>query len=382
MEVLFHLRYPKRDKSKATVYCRCTVDSVRGPEKSLNIRINRSDWNIAKQCITANSEAAQLQNARVNQIRQDFDRAYLELRKQETSITARKLIEAVFGNEKSVFRLSGLYKKFIERKKATTLNCEATYGGYDKRYNCIVKKIGDVLVADITDDCFIKMILALKKDYSNDYAVKIGQLLRSLLDYAESKKIIDKNPTKDFRLERKDDYDTTHLDREELARLIAHDFEGKRLLSEERDAFVFCAFTGLHHADYSLRTYKLIQHNNRTWLCGFRKKSVSGKKDKTYEMPLHPVALEIINRYGGVENLPTRNNTKRNLLLKTIAAHVGIEINLCTKIARKTFADYCLNNLSMRLETLAELLGHTSLDYVKHYAKITNVSIDKEMIFE
>ena len=99
-------------------------------------------------------------------------------------------------------------------------------------------------------------------------------------------------------------------------------------------------------------------------------------------MPLHPVALEIINRYGGVENLPTRNNTKRNLLLKTIAAHVGIEINLCTKIARKTFANYCLNNLSMRLETLAELLGHTSLDYVKHYAKITNVSIDKEMIFE
>lgn len=382
MEVLFHLRYPKRDKDKGTVYCRCTVDSVRGPERSLNLRIFKNDWNKGKQSVNPNSEAAQLQNARITQIRQDFDRAYLELKTLGNTITARKLVECVFGVQKSMFTLKGLFDAYRNEKQATTLNCKETYRNYGKYETILDRELNSLLIADITDDDFIRLLTTLKSKYSNDYAVKTAQYLRTILDYAIDKKLIQNNPTKRFKLERKEDYDTTHLSREELAKLIAFDFGNKRLLIEERDSFVFCCFTGLHHSDYIERTFEITEYKGRKWLYGFRKKSVGGKKDKPYQMPLHPAALAVIEKYGGVDKLPVRNNAKRNLLLKTITAYLAFEIELTTKIARKTFADYCLNTLSLRLETLAELLGHTSLNYVKHYAKITNVSIDREMVFE
>ena len=98
-------------------------------------------------------------------------------------------------------------------------------------------------------------------------------------------------------------------------------------------------------------------------------------------MLLHPIALSIIKKYGGIDGLPKRNNAQRNINLKLIAHYVGLRQHLTTKIARKTFASYCLNDLRMRLETVAAVLGHNSLNFVRHYAQINNRTIEDEMKF-
>ena len=155
----------------------------------------------------------------------------------------------------------------------------------------------------------------------------------------------------------------------------------KKCLSEERDMFVWACYTGQHHGDYIQKSYEIFEYNGKMWLSGFRLKSEGGRKNKPYYMPLHPIALQILERYGSIEKLPVRNNSKRNVNLKVIAAYIGINQNLTTKVARKTLANYCLNDLSMRAETVAAVLGHSSTKHLKHYAKISNESICREMTF-
>jgi len=183
--------------------------------------------------------------------------------------------------------------------------------------------------------------------------------------------------------------DTTHLELDDVKKLFEYDFSQLKIfpektlkvLEEERDAIVFCCFTGMHHIDYVSKRYEIFAHNGRWWLRGFRVKSAEGVLDKLYELPLHPIAQAIINKYRGIENLPIRDNSDRNKRLKLIASIVGIQINLTTKVARKTMAHYCLNILRMRQETVAAVLGLKSTKYLKHYARITSESIDAEMHF-
>ncbi|TDB63318.1 site-specific integrase [Arundinibacter roseus] len=392
MEILFRLRTSKRDKSMGAIYCRVTVNGVRAPEKSLAIRIQKKDWDSKRQRVTPNNESSQISNARLTQVKQDFDAAYLELRRDEESITARKLVSLVFG-AKSLQNLSELFERYIQEKKTIQVvseNSEKADRKYKNNIMRFFKEIGqsDPLVEDISDEVFLRFLRWLKNQYSTNYAVKNAQLLKTLVKYADAKGVIEKNPLEKIPLKKDTTYDTTHLTQEQVAKLIQFDFSNlplrentKELLETERDAFVFCCYTGQHHTDYTNKEFTIEERNGRLWLTGYRVKSVGGKKDKRYSMPLHPIAVAILQKYGGLEGLPTRNNAKRNLVIKTIGAYVGLNVYLSTKIARKTFANYCLNVLRMRYETVATLLGHTSTEFVKHYAEITDESVDAEMQF-
>nr|WP_229253739.1 site-specific integrase [Dyadobacter sp. NIV53] len=228
-----------------------------------------------------------------------------------------------------------------------------------------------------------------KRKYAQDYAVKIVQFFRSIYTYAVSKGMVEKNPLTSIRLEKLGEYDTTHLTQDEVKRISNFNFyklnlpaESLKVLDEERDALIFTCYTGLHHSDYKNGAFELIEYNGRTWISGYRVKSKGGRRDKPYSIPLHPLALAIVDKYGGIDKLPKRNNSKRNQILKNIAAYTNIKVNLTTKIARKTLADYCLNTLQMRQEVLASILGHVSTKFIKHYAKISNSSIDEAMQFD
>jgi len=392
MEVLFRLRSSKRDKSLGTVYCRVTVNGLRAPEKSLGIKISKKDWDSKRQRITPNDESCQISNARLTQVKQDFDTSYLELRKAEETITARKLVSRVFGT-KSLQTLSEIFERYLQEKKTiqvVSINSENADRKYLRNIQRFFKEIGqsDPLMEDISDEVFLRFLRWLKNQYCTNYAVKNAQLLKTLVKYALNKEVVERNPVEKIPLIKDNTYDTTHLTQRQVEQMMQFDFSSlplrkstREMLEMERDAFVFCCYTGQHHTDYSKKEFIIHEQNGRLWLTGYRVKSVGGKKDKRYSMPLHPTAIKILNKYGSLSALPTRNNAKRNLVIKTIGAYVGLNIYLSTKIARKTFANYCLNVLRMRYETVASLLGHTSTEFVKHYAEITDESVDAEMQF-
>ena len=202
---------------------------------------------------------------------------------------------------------------------------------------------------------------------------------------AENSHLIDKNLLKGYKLFDNNFYDTAHLTITEVHNLVNADFSSlvihektTQALREEADIFVFSCFTAQHHSDLKERNYELFKHptDGRIWL--------KGKRIKTgvaYSMPLHPIALAIVDKYGGINNLPVKANTNRNDHLKHIAIHCGIKIRLTTKVGRKTFANYALNTLRMREETVAAVMGLQNTKFVKRYAKITEESIAAEYRF-
>ncbi len=363
---------------------------MRGPDKSTNIKINRVDWDPIRQHIKSSAENCSTGNARLTSIRGAIDVAYLKLGRDATAL---KIVNAVFSDETfgKPKAISDVQSMYVEFKKATTENSENTYKKYDRYLKNFIKYNSgrDKYVADITEQTYLRYCIWLKEQFnSRDYVAKNAQHLRTLLSLAANKGMINGNPAELVMLKKEDHIDTTHLSFREVQAMWEYDFSclplssaSKAVLVEERDAFVFCCFTGQHHIDYSTKDYELYYSGGRMWLRGYRVKSIEGIRDKLYEMPLHPMAEAVIRKYGDIDKLPTRNNAERNIRLKTIAAYCGLKINLSTKIARKTMANYCLNTLRMRQETVAAVLGLKSTKYLKHYAKITNESINAEMQF-
>ncbi|TAH15469.1 MAG: hypothetical protein EAZ14_01860 [Runella slithyformis] len=386
MEVLFFLRTSRANKQKATIYARCTLDGERGPEKSLNIRLNKSEWNATKQEVASKDTSAnKITNLKLKEVRTSFEAAFFQLYQTGQEITAQKLVGMVFGQPETEApgqSLSAIYERFLNDQRNISLVGPGSYSVYKRHFNNLQKALDGVPLNGMNHEGFLKMVANLRqKGLSNNYIAANVSFFRRLVEYGHLHQMIQRPPVGYNTIRRKNEYDITHLEQDEVRRLIAFDFSASPELAKERDSFVFCCFTGLHHSDYAERTFEIHDTTAGKWLKGYRKKSNEGRKNKPYEMPLHPVAAQIVERYGGLEKLPATSNKQRNINLKLLAAHLGFGLNLTTKIARKTFTNYCLNTLGMSLEATAAVLGHTSLNSVKYYAKVNNERIAREMIF-
>jgi hypothetical protein len=74
-------------------------------------------------------------------------------------------------------------------------------------------------------------------------------------------------------------------------------------------------------------------------------------------------------------------NQKMNSYLKEIVDFCGIRKNLTTHLARHTFASVIAlaNNNNVSLPNVAKMLGHAGTNVTKHYAKILDSSIMRDM---
>lgn len=394
VSVLCRLKTTGADKNRGILYLRVTVNGHRGPERSTGIRITKADWNAKSQTITTADRESQLHNARLAELKTAILDAQRELEQRGETITAQKLLERGFGQRNTSATIGDIFRDYIAETKATRLISPKTLQTFHKYFNNVSEYFTEnghknPLLEDITKDKFQGLIVWLRDRYKQDYAVKNAQFLRRLVAYAQANGKLDRNPLTTIRLEKANEYDTTHLTQDQVQQLAAFDFtaltlpaESIRVLNEERDAFVWTSYTGQHHVDYINADFTISKQNGRIWLSGHRVKSRGGRKDKPYSIPLHPLAIAILDKYGSVKNLPKRNNAKRNRVLKEIAAYVGLNVHLTTKTARKTLAGYCLNDLNAGIEVVAAILGHTSLKYVQYYAAITKQSIDRAIQFE
>lgn len=110
------------------------------------------------------------------------------------------------------------------------------------------------------------------------------------------------------------------------------------------------------------------------------------KNDTLSRIPLLPSALEIMERYH--ENpqcqcddrvLPVLSNQKMNAYLKEIADLSGISKVLTFHIARHTFATTITLNNGVPIESVAKMMGHTSIKTTQIYAKVMDHKISEDM---
>ncbi len=181
-----------------------------------------------------------------------------------------------------------------------------------------------------------------------------------------------------FRLE---EVQRDFLESHELKQLIEKRLDIPRL-ELVRDVFVFCCFTGLAFTDVTQLNADHISidiHGNK-WIRKPRQKTKN-----MCNIPLMEVPLRIIEKYKDHKQckvkgclLPVPSNQKMNAYLKEIGNLCGFKKLLTSHTARHTFATFTLAN-GVSIENVAKMLGHSDTKMTRHYTKVLDSSILRDM---
>lgn len=171
------------------------------------------------------------------------------------------------------------------------------------------------------------------------------------------------------------------LTKGELERMSRKKF-GVERLDQVRDVFLFSCYTGLAYVDvHQLKRSEIITGiDGGLWIHTHRQKT-----DALSRIPVLLHALSIIKLYENHPEcmvkdtlLPVMTNQKMNAYLKEIADLCRIN-KVLTHIARHTFATTVTLNNGVSFETVAKMMGHTSIKTTQIYAKVMNHKISSDM---
>jgi site-specific recombinase XerD len=103
-------------------------------------------------------------------------------------------------------------------------------------------------------------------------------------------------------------------------------------------------------------------------------------------IPLLDVPIRLLEKYAnhdrvktGKALLPVPTNQKMNAYLKEIADLCGINKKLTTHAARHTFATTVTLSNHVSMESVSKMLGHTSINMTRKYARIADKLISEDM---
>lgn len=387
LRILYVLEKNKiRQGGKAPIYCRLTFLKKR-KQFATGLFIKPDHWSSKRQKTHPPDKNNNYVNTQLSLISQKINEAFLFLQvssavfdvediylqyKGESIKKNKTLLEVFSEHNEQMQRLVGVdyakstYSKFIEVNKHTVNFIKHKYG---KR---------DILLESLPNDFLQEFDFYLKSEFKHKQITvnKSIQRLRKIIKLAVAKGYLDKDP---FILYKPKPYKTeiVFLNKAELNNLEQFQFAQLRL-SQVRDMFIFCCYTGLAYAEMkSLSEKHLVKgFDGKTWIKMYRKKTGS-----MVSLPLLAKPEKIIKKYKtDKELLPVISNQKFNSYLKEIAEVVGISKKLTHHVARKTFATTILLFNKVPMEIVSELLGHSRIGITQqHYAKIVQKSVSDEM---
>ena len=172
------------------------------------------------------------------------------------------------------------------------------------------------------------------------------------------------------------------LTEHELNRIVSKKFTSERL-SQVRDVFLFCCYTGLAFVDVEkLKPSEIgIGIDGTKWIFTHRQKT-----DALSRIPLLSVAIDILEKYKNHHDcinsgkvLPVLSNQKYNDYLKEIAGICSINKKFTTHTARHTFATTVTLSNGVPMESVSKMLGHKNLKTTQHYARVLDRKLSDDM---
>lgn len=218
-----------------------------------------------------------------------------------------------------------------------------------------------------------KDVLIKFEDYCRDKGNKpntiwgASKFIKTVLNAAFIDGVISSNRIKGFKGVRYSDPLRTILNEDEIK--LIEDFADNKLnplkLRDVASWFVFGCYTGLRFSD--MARFK-----------GFVNDRVLLKTAKTGEVVSIVATDKIKVAYARIEKSMI-SNQKFNDFLKTICASLGIEKRVTAHLSRHSFAVAYLQR-GGRIEVLSKILGHGAIKTTSIYAKLSNLTIDAEML--
>ena len=389
--ILFFIKKSKLLKNgEAPICMRITVNGQRA-EIQIKRSVEVSKWNSQKECTAGKDRKAMELNHYLDTVRTKVLKIHRELEQDGKPITADILKRRYYGEGDSPKMLLEVFRE--HNRKYRELMGKDYVAGTVLRYErtaryleeLLQKEYGmnDIPLKEINHEFITKFehYVKTEKSCAQNAAVKYLKNLKKIIKAALVNKWITDDPFLEIHF-KQTRTNRAFLTEEELGILLKKEFTIPRLQTV-RDIFVFCALTGLAFTDVQhLRHDHIIKDGNgEYWIRKAREKT-----DNMCDIPLLDIPRMILEKYKGHPEcmkkgvlLPVPSNQRMNSYLKEIADTCGITKPLSTHVARHSYAtSICLAN-GVSMENVAKMLGHTDTSVTKHYARVLDQNIFKDM---
>lgn len=391
--VTFRLNHQRAKDGEAPIYVKMYLDG-KPSEMATGYSINPKFWIKDDYEVKSSHPNYNFYNVKLAEIKSDLIRQFLLLTLSSSQVLAIELKRKFLKIEDKP-----IYKTICEAFDYHNIKVEqlVTVGKLSSethlRYKITKNKIIDFMKATygvsdmplpqlrlsfVTD---LEHYLLTKQKLHNNTTYKYIKNLKKIISMAVNNDWMPKNPFTQFKCQ----YhwkDREVLNQEEIDIIINKEFSTPRL-SEVRDVFIFCCYTGFAYADiFKFENDAVIRGlDGEYWLKTNRQKS--GVKES---VPLLPIALAIIKKYSDntycVTNnklLPVNSNQRYNAYIKEIADLCGIKKHLTTHIARHTFATTITLSNGVPIESVSSMLGHKNIKTTQIYAKVVEQKVSDDM---
>lgn len=273
------------------------------------------------------------------------------------------------------YTINDLLKDYL-KILAKRVDVDMTMGVYEKYKQAsyfILKHIdGNQEVTALTPAFIQNLVADTYATYKVSTAIGYITKFKTFVKYAMDNNKLKVNPFQNIKLKR-EKTNIVYLTESELERIYNLDIDNESL-SNIRDAFVLQACTGLAYCDiYSLEPSDIHVTDNGTHYINKQRH----KTGSQFVSVILPMGVEILKKHD--YKLKIISCQKYNAMLKTIQVLAGIDKNMTTHLARKTYATTLINR-GVRIEAVSRALGHSNIKITQAaYSQLLNSSIIKEI---
>jgi len=390
-KVLFYIKRTKKKRDGTVpIYARLTVNGLRA-EFGLQKSIKEEQWNKEKGCVKGSSSETRRFNLSLDLVKNKLYGYKLQLEEESKEVTAEALKNAYLGIEDDPKTILGIFYEHNDRCKGL-IGIDFAHGTYERYVTCVkhverfikhkykrddlsIKEVNPVFIRDF------EFYLKTTRKCCNNTAVKYIKNFKKIVRIALSNGWLKADPFANIKFHL-DDVDLDFLTEEELNKVMNKHFDIERL-EQVKNIYLFCCFTGLAFVDVKSLSYSDIQDvNGKLWIKKRRQKTKNW-----CNIPILEPAIQIMNKYKNhpdcIKNdriLPVLTNQKMNAYLKEIADLCGINKKLSTHTARHTFATTVTLANHISIEVVSKMLGHSSINMTKKYARVVDDLISKDMM--
>ena len=389
--ISFYVRRTRPNKHGEVPVCvRITVNGQRA-DTTIRKSILPDQWDAIRGQASPRTTLGKAINLYIDTVRARIIRIHRDLEMDEQPFTAQQVLDLHLGrktsNRHTLFELFREHNDKCHQLVGIDM-AEATAGRYD---TCLKHTLAfirhtyrrDDIELERVDRRFIEdfgFFLKTSCGCSHNTTMKYLGNFKKIIRLALSRKWMEEDPFAGMRFKmqpvRREMPEKAEIDR------ILHKEITIPRLAQTRDIFIFCCFTGLAFSDIK----QLAPEHIVTDMQGHR--WIRKPRQKTGNMcniPLLEIPEEILKRYRTDPEclahnvlLPVTSNQKMNVYLKELADICGIRKNLSTHLARHFFATYTLAH-GVSIESVVKMLGHSNTNMTRHYAKVLDQTILREM---
>ena len=377
-KILFYINKNKTKTDGTTaILCRITIDGA-----NVVITTGESttphDWSV-KRGETTDKKT----NQRLQTFREEIEQGYNTLLYKYGAVSAELLKNYLQGIGRTPTTLLALSADELKAQRES--KSEGTYSNNrssDRQLNSFVRSRDkeDIPLTALTIDFFDDYRFHLKKEGYAPATINRHLCWLSRLMYrAVSQGTIRFNPFEEVKYEAVE-REPRFLSKGDVAKLLAFPLQDKGAELSRR-MFLFSVFTGLAFADLQSLRASQIETSNEG------KRYIRKARQKTEVeslIPLHPIAEQILSLYikESKEDYKIFPDTmsKGKLLthLKTVGLACGIRTPLTYHVARHSFGTLTLE-AGIPIESIAKMMGHSSIASTQIYAQITDQKIARDM---